>query len=847
MSSTVVLTTTSSSSYMLQTDYLVVGCGAVAMAFVDTLLSESEAHITIVDRNAKPGGHWNMAYPFVTLHQPSQFYGVSSKELSGGRKDTIGWNKGLYELATGAEIQTYFEDVMSNTFLPSGRVQYYPMCNYVGDLQFESLLTGERFQVEVRKKLVDTTYLQTRIPATHQPNFTIDEGVQFMPINDLVNIKKPPAGYVIIGGGKTGIDACLWLLENGVAPENLSWIVSRDAWLLDRRNTQPTMAFFEHAIGAQANQIEAVAQASSIPDLFDRLEKAGVLLRLDQTIIPSMFHGATISQEELRQLRRIKKIVRKGRVKHIGPDSIVLNQGDIPTTPQHIHVDCSASAISNMAIKPIFGDGTITPQTVRSYQPVFSASVIAYIEAHYASDKEKNNLCQVVPLPNHDTDWLRMMAVQMVNQFTWSQDKALRHWLRANRLDGFSNMVRSVDKEDKPKMAILAKLRHNAMPAMAALQRFMTELNTVEDQPQKHVQLQVKRDMLFQSRLVALSDEDMKIQEGEMLVRIKRFAYTANNITYGVAGDQIGYWRFFPPVGADSEGWGVIPVWGFAEVIKTEVDDIAVGERIFGYFPPATHLKMRPVGIKAVRFIDGSAHRAELPAGYNMYSRVEYEPHYRPETERERMLFTPLHMTSYFIWDHLQEKEWFGAKQVIVLSASSKTSTGLAFAIQQDKGAPHLIGLTSARNLETVQQTALYDTSLSYDNIAQIDYSIPTVIVDMSGNMELLLRLHKQLADQMKFTVKVGITHWTAAMPRPGLIEDRTTFFFAPKYIQQRFKEWGTAIFEEKTSAFLAAAAQHTKQWLTFRELDGLAALHKVHATVCEGKISPNEGLIVEL
>ena len=294
---------------LLETDYLVIGSGAVGMAFVDTLLTETDAHIIMVDRYAKPGGHWNVAYPFVTLHQPSQFYGVSSRELSTGYLDEVGWNKGLFHLASGAEVNAYFDEVMQHTFLPSGRVQYFSQCDYKGDFRFESMLNGKSYEVKVRKKIVDCTYLYTRVPATHTPNFSIAEGVPFMPLNDLPTIKTPPAGFVVIGGGKTGIDACLWLLANEVDAEAITWIVSRDAWLIDRQNAQPSEAFFEHSIGSIANQFEAIAQAESITNLFDRLEDAGVLVRIDQSVRPSMFHGATISQMELEQMRRIKNVV----------------------------------------------------------------------------------------------------------------------------------------------------------------------------------------------------------------------------------------------------------------------------------------------------------------------------------------------------------------------------------------------------------------------------------------------------------------------------------------------------------------------------------------------------------
>lgn len=452
----------------LKTDYLIVGSGAVGMAFADVLVNESDADIIIVDRFAKPGGHWNNAYPFVTLHQPSAFYGVSSRELSNGKFDKVGLNKGLGSLATGAEVVAYFDAVMQEQFLPTGRVRYFPMCDYKGDGVFENVLTGEVFEVEA-EKTVDATYLKTTVPSTHTPGFDVADDVCFMPLNDLPTIDQKPEGYVIVGGGKTGMDAVLWLLGNGVDPDIIRWIMPRDGWMLDRKNTQADISFFNDTLGAQALQFEAIAAAESVDDLFDRLEASGVLLRLDPDVKPKMFHGATISQAELTEMRRVKNVVRLGRVQNIGADEIVLQGGTIPTGPNVVHVDCSASAITNHEITTIFQGNMIVPQTVRSYQPVFSAALIAHIELVKETKKEKNALCTVVPLPNHDTDWIRLMIPFMMNQYNWSCDSDIRAWLTNNRLDGFSGMVRGVSADDEEKQAILGRIKAASMPAMAKL------------------------------------------------------------------------------------------------------------------------------------------------------------------------------------------------------------------------------------------------------------------------------------------------------------------------------------------------------------------------------------------
>lgn len=470
--------------HTIETDYLIVGSGAVGMAFADILLAETDASITIVDRHHKPGGHWNDAYSFVCLHQPSAFYGVASRELSQGRKDEVGLNKGLHELASGAEVSAYFDQVMRHQFLPSGRVQYFPMCDYTSDKadaqngkgEFRSIAGGDTYDVKVAKKTVDATYFKTSVPSTHTPSYTWDAGIDVQPLNALPGVKSSPAGYMVVGGGKTGIDACLWLLENGVHPDDIQWVMPRDGWLIDRANTQPSEEFFSNTMGAQAAQMEAIAAATSIDDLFDRLERAGVLLRIDTTVKPEMYHGATISQQEMAELRRIKNIIRMGRIKHIGTDEITFEKGTLPATPGTMYVDCSARAVPVTEMFPVFDGNLITIQTVRTIQPVFSAALIAHIEAAYEDEKYKKSLCSVVPLPNAANDWIIVTMGLMMNQFTWSQDRDLRNWIASCRLDGFGRMIKNVDPEDTEKMAILGRMKAAAMPAMANLQKFAVEL-----------------------------------------------------------------------------------------------------------------------------------------------------------------------------------------------------------------------------------------------------------------------------------------------------------------------------------------------------------------------------------
>ncbi len=452
----------------LETDYLVIGSGAVGMAFVDTLLAESNYRVVIVDQHGAPGGHWNDAYSFVRLHQPSAYYGVNSKSLGKNSKDVFGINQGMYERASAAELLSYYERVMAG-FIATGRVQYFSMCNYLGDNQFESVVSGAKYQVNVARKFVDTTYLKTSVPSTHTLKYEVASGVRVVPLNALPKIKTAPSGYVVVGSGKTGMDACVWLLESGVNPDSIHWVMPRDAWYLNRLNVQPGDEFFEHSYGAFASQAEAVAQAESVSDVFKRLEAAGQLLRIDETIEPTMYHGAVTSDAELATLRRIKNIVRMGRIQRIEPNQITFAEGVLKADPNWLYVDCSASAIILRPSTPVFSGNTITPQFIRTVQPTFSAALTAYVEAHFEDEVEKNEICNPVPLPDKPIDWLKMMFVNMANQQRWGKEKEMKSWIAQSRLDGFTALALSVKPDDLTKQAILQRFGKNAGPAVKKL------------------------------------------------------------------------------------------------------------------------------------------------------------------------------------------------------------------------------------------------------------------------------------------------------------------------------------------------------------------------------------------
>ena len=362
-------------------------------------------------------------------------------------------------------------------------------------------------------------------------------------------------------------------------------------------------------------------------------------------------------------------------------------------------------------------------------------------------------------------------------------------------------------------------------------------------------EFQIRKDDFTKYRVVdAASSETLReLPDGGVRAKIERFAFTANNVTYAVTGERLGYWQFFPPGGDDTDGWGMMPVWGFATVVESKASDVPVGDRLFGYFPPAKYLDMTPTRVTDERIIDGATHRAKLPPAYNSYSRVNAEPGYDRALDDLRMLLWPLHITSFCLWDALRNKDWYGAKQVVIVSASSKTSIGLAYALADDAAAPVAIAITSERNFDFVKRLKLYEQSVTYQTLSEIDAAIPTVIVDMSGNREVLGRLHAHLGDNMKRCINVGLTHWDDKNAGDGLIAERSEIFFAPSHIQQRVKDWGPDGFAKKTASFMHQTAAKSQSWLKLRKIDGLAGLADVYGDVCAGRIPADQGLIIEL
>jgi len=461
----------------IETDYLVIGAGAVGMAFVDALIEDPAIDVVMVDRRAAPGGHWLDTYPFVQLHQPSANYGVGSTPLGIDRVDDGGPNRGFYELAGAAEICAYFDGVMRHRLLPSGRVRFLPMSDHQGEGRVRSLLGGDETQVTARRRVVDATFLASRVPATDPPPFEIADGGRCIPVGELVEVNEPPAGFVIIGAGKTAMDACTWLLGQGTPPDAITWIRPRDAWLLNRVNFQPrtgSVGTFEGVV----HEVEALAGAGSIEEAFDHLAAAGVMLRLDPEVRPTMVRGATVTDAELAGLREIRDVVRLGHVLRLEPDRITLEHGSIPTTADHVHVHCAASGLPLDAPRPVFSDDVVTLQSVIRMSPTLSAALTGFVETTDRSTAEKNRLLPPNPYSDTAFDFLRAMLVSLKTELQWREAPDVQAWLDQSRLNVLRELPATADPDRLRDLQ--GRFLTSVFPALAKLEELGADITPGE-------------------------------------------------------------------------------------------------------------------------------------------------------------------------------------------------------------------------------------------------------------------------------------------------------------------------------------------------------------------------------
>jgi hypothetical protein len=408
---------------MVDADYLVVGAGAMGMAFTDALIDHAEVRVALVDRRHGVGGHWLAAYPFVRLHQASGFYGVASTLLGGGRLQVTGPEAGLSERAGQATICAYYADLLAGRF--SGSVEFFGGCDYQEDRTFVSRVSGQLFSVPAHCRVVDARYLAPGIPAELAPPFSVGDGARVIPVNDLVRLEEAPSQYVVVGSGKTATDAIVWLLSRGVDPDAVCWVRPREPWMLNRALVQPSPEIY---LGMVASMMEAAASASSLDALFLALEEAGIMLRIDRDLTPTMAKAPTLGTWELELLRSVENVVRLGHVSSVTSGRLTLAGGPVSIAPDAVVVHCAADGLRNRPLVPIWRPAAITLQPVRAGFPCFGAALAGYVEATRSTDAAKNAVCAPSSFGNSLADWARMNVTGLRNAATFGAEPDLKAW-----------------------------------------------------------------------------------------------------------------------------------------------------------------------------------------------------------------------------------------------------------------------------------------------------------------------------------------------------------------------------------------------------------------------------------
>jgi hypothetical protein len=444
----------------LETDYLVVGAGAMGMAFTDALIDNADVHVTLVDRRHAAGGHWMDAYPFVQLHQASLFYGVASTVLGSGAKQVSGPEAGLQERARQSEIQAYYDDILHRRFLRSGRVTFLGGSEYYTDGSSHlvtSRVSGDTVRVHVRRRAVDASYLSPTIPSTTPPPFNVADDARVVAVNELARLAGAPGNYVIVGSGKTATDGIVWLLVNGVPPDRIVWVRPREPWMLNRAVVQPDPAV---GLSLMADTMEAAASAESLDDLFLRLEAAGVMLRVDRDVIPTMAKTPTLALWELDLLRTIENVIRLGHVKRVTRRELVLDRGSVSLAPDSLIVHCAASGLQYPPLVPIWGPDKIRLQTIRAGFPCFCAALAGYVEAARDDDRERNRLCPPNTLPDTPRSWARMQVRGTIATRTYGAEPDIADW--ANRCALNPSRIESPQRDAPAVLDAAARLaRHS--------------------------------------------------------------------------------------------------------------------------------------------------------------------------------------------------------------------------------------------------------------------------------------------------------------------------------------------------------------------------------------------------
>ncbi len=454
------------------------------MAFTDALVDHADAHVTLVDRRHAAGGHWHDAYPFVQLHQASMFYGVASTVLGTGEVQRDGPETGLQQRARRSEILAYYDDILYRRFAGTGRVRFLGASDYHtdgADHLVTSRVSGETQRIEVRRRVVDATYLAPTIPASTPPPFGVSADARVVPIAELARQAHAPSTVVIVGAGKTATDAIVWLLTNGLPAARIVWVRPRDPWMLNRAVVQPDPVV---ALGFAADTMAAAADAASPDDLLLRLEAAGAMLRVDPGVVPTMAKTPTLATWELDLLRTVDDVARLGHIRHVTGAEIVLEHGTVRLPPDALVVHCAAAGLQYPPLVPIWSPDRIRLQTIRAGFPCFCAALAGYVEATRDDDRERNRLCPPNVFPDTPSGWARMQARGTVATRAYGAEPDIAAWANHCALNPAAiHPSRRDDPEVRAAATRLGAVAERGLRRMTELGGGLGEVTAAADRP----------------------------------------------------------------------------------------------------------------------------------------------------------------------------------------------------------------------------------------------------------------------------------------------------------------------------------------------------------------------------
>lgn len=462
----------------MRIDYVILGSGLRAFAFADAVLRDSNVCVAMIDRAARPGGAWSRTYPFAQISQPTDSFGVNSMPLRAWQIATGRASDNAPRAVYRDEVLAYFEYIMSELLLPTGRVLYAPCSLYLGEGRIHTLPTGKVSEIDFCGTVVDASEDSPPVPHQHVPCFSTEPSVDVISPFSLeahIQTAAAPAHFVVIGAGRVGVDVLLYLLDQDIPPAQISWVKSREAWYLAEHAPQYGPDAAPSIAQRKLDIMLAVERADSIDEMCLGLEQCGFLSRIDHERLPDMFHNASISGAEMERLRALPNTIRNGHVHGISSMGMVLDEGAVPIPAQALYIDCTGGQSNRRRRVPVFQDHVISVQNVRLCQPSLSAALIGMIDQLPLSAQQKNAVCEALPTPDVSADIAPLLLGTLINFHEWLRHPDLREWLAHCQLDPIFKIAATewdaLGEEPSP----FASLRNRFPRVMINLERLLEE------------------------------------------------------------------------------------------------------------------------------------------------------------------------------------------------------------------------------------------------------------------------------------------------------------------------------------------------------------------------------------